>query len=83
MHKKWKHIHYKSIPFPLLSTVMAAWSVNPKVHHSAPITSAATASQYSGSIIPYMWESLKGLINESAKETVTYPVLSGLRKWIM
>lgn len=55
---------------PLLSTDVAAWSVNPKMHRSAPIISSATASQYSGSIVPYIWDSLRELVDGGSKETV-------------
>lgn len=55
---------------PLLPTDAAAWSVNPKVHHFAPIISAAAASQSSGSIILYICDSLREMIDGSSKETV-------------
>jgi len=62
---------------------VAAGPVNSKVHHSVPIMSAAAAAQYSGSIIPYIWDWLRELVNGSSKEKVIEPVLSGLRKWLI
>lgn len=55
---------------PLLSTDVAAQPVDPKVHRSAPIISAATASQYSGSIIPCIWDSLREQGDRNSNKTV-------------